>query len=127
MNPACKDPRQWYGEAQRSVEHVLGMLTSDNFNAHVVVISHVSWQDRPDGTMKGYPSAVGKALGPEIPTYFDHMVLCQTQGVGTALKRTAIIQPTALVDAKSPASSKLGQSLPLETALATLFKEVRGK
>lgn len=122
MNPSAKDPRQWYGTAQDGVEHTLAVLTASTFNTNVIVISHVSWQDRPDGTMKGYPSAVGKALGPTIPAYFDNMALCQTY----AGKRTIQTMPTALVDLKNPASFRMAATLPLETGLADFFKTLRG-
>lgn len=122
MNPTCKDPRQWYGAAQDAVESALAALTSKDFGTNVIVISHVSWVDRPDGTMKGYPSAVGKALGPTIPTYFENMALTQTTGG----KRTIQTVPTALVDLKNPAAFRMAASLPIETGLADFFKTLRG-
>lgn len=122
MNPSAKDPRQWYGTAQDGVEHTLAVLTAASFNTNVIVISHVSWQNRPDGTMKGYPSSVGQALGPTIPAYFDNMALCQTTSGG---KRTIQTAPTALVDLKNPASFKMAPTLPIETGLADFFKTLR--
>ncbi len=121
MNPSAKDPRQWYGVAQDGVEHTLAVLTAASFNTNVVVISHVSWQSRPDGTMKGFPSSVGQALGPTIPAYFDNMALCQT----VAGKRIIQTAPTALVDLKNPASFRMAPSLPIETGLADFFKTLR--
>lgn len=122
MNPSAKDPRQWFYTAQQGVEHTLALLTAASFNTNVIVISHVSWVDRPDGTMKGYPSSVGKALGPTIPAYFDNMVLCQT----VAGKRTIQTVPTALVDLKNPAAFKMATSYPIENGLADFFKTLRG-
>ncbi len=121
MNPSAKDPRQWYGTAQDGVEHTLAVLTAASFNTNVIVISHVSWQSRPDGTMKGFPSSVGQALGPTIPAYFDNMALCQTMGG----KRTIQTAPTALVDLKNPASFRMSPTLPIETGLADFFKTLR--
>jgi len=121
MNPSAKDPRQWFYTAQSAVEDTLALLTASSFQAHVIVISHVSWQDRPDGTMKGYPSSVGKALGPTIPAYFENMALCQTM----AGKRTIQTVPTALVDLKNPAAFKMAPTLPIETGLADFFKTIR--
>jgi len=121
LNPTVKDPRQWYHTAQQGVEKTLALLTAASFQAHVIVVSHVSWQDRPDGTMKGYPSSVGKALGPTIPAYFENMALCQT----TSGKRLIQTLPTALVDLKNPAAFKMAASMPIETGLADFFKTVR--
>lgn len=122
MSPSAKDPRQWFYTAQQGVENTLALLTSAAFNTNVIVISHVTWVDRPDGTMKGYPSSVGKALGPTIPAYFDNMALCQTAAGG---KRTIQTVPTALVDLKNPASFKMAPTLPIETGLADFFKTLR--
>ena len=122
MSPGTKDPRQWFYTAQQAVENTLAMLTAEAFNTNVIVIAHVSWQDRPDGTMKGYPASIGKALGPTIPAYFDNMILCQT---GAGNKRTIQTVPTALVDLKNPASFTMAPTLPLETGLATFFETLR--
>jgi len=123
MNPSVKDPRQWFYNAQRQVDKTVSTISSVHFKCHVVVISHVNWIDRPDGTMKGYPTAIGKALGPIIPTYFENMALCETVGG----KRHIRFTPTALVDLKSPAAAfGLSPQLPIETGLADFFKIVRG-
>lgn len=127
MNPGAKDPRQWYGLAQEAVENNLALLTAEAFNTNVIVISHVSWIERPDGTMKGYPNSVGKALGPTIPAYFDNVALCQTVGAGASTKRTIQTVPTALIDLKNPASFAMLPTLPIETGLAEFFKTVKGQ
>src|SRR5262249_50991647 len=116
-----KDPRQWFYAAQNAVEDTLGLLTASSFAPHVIVISHVSWQSRPDGTMKGYPASVGQAIGPIIPAYFECMALCQTM----AGNRTIQTIPTALVDLKNPAAFKMASNLPVDTGLADFFKTVR--
>lgn len=124
MNSSAKDPRQWFYAAQQAVEHTIAMLTAESFATNVLVIAHVSWQDRPDGTMKGYPATIGKALGPTIPAYFDNMILCQT---GSGQKRTIQTVPTALVDLKNSGSinPSMLPTLPLETGLATFFDSLR--
>jgi len=121
LNPGVKDPRQWFYTAQQAVENTIAMLTADSFQTNVLVLAHVNWQNRPDGTCKGYPSAVGQALGPTIPAYFDSMILCQT---GAGNKRTIQTVPTALVDLKHP-SFGIAPTLPLETGLATFFEALR--
>ena len=122
MNPTAKDPRQWFYSAQQAVENTIAMLTAESFDTNLVVIAHVSWQERPDGSMKGYPASVGKALGPTLPAYFDNMLLCQT---GVKQARTIQTVPTALVDLKNPASFTMPPTLPLETGLATFFETLR--
>ena len=126
MNPSAKDRRQIYGAAQEAVENVISLLTGSNMKPNVVVIAHVKYMDRPDGTQKGYPTSIGNALSPKIPAYFNNVVLCETQGFGASIKRLLRIQTTALVDTKSPASFKLAPTLPLESGLADFFKANRG-
>ena len=123
LNPSAKDPRQWFYSAQQAVENTISLITSTSFNTDVLIIAHVQYQDRPDGTMKGYPSAVGKALGPTIPAYFENVALAQTIG-GKRLIQTV---PTALIDLKNPAAFKMPASLPIETGLQDFFTTLKGQ
>jgi len=125
MNPGAKDPRQWYGTAQDSVKTALELLTSAAFETNVIVISHVTLVERPDGSMKGYASSIGKALGPEIPKYFNTMLLAETRGTGEKVQRTIQTLPTTLVDLKNPVPFKLDKALPLGTGLATVFEALK--
>jgi hypothetical protein len=125
MNPAAKEPRQWYFSAQKAVEDCLALLAGPDFQTNVIVNSHIRYQERQDGAVKGYPTAVGSALGPTIPTYFNAMALVQSVGTGTNVKRTIQTAPTALIDLKNPAPFKMAPTLPLETGLADYFRTVR--
>jgi len=125
MNPGAKDPRQWYGQAQAGVESVLSMLTDPRFATNVIVISHVKVSELPDGTVKGYVSAIGQALGATIPTYFNTLVLAESAGSGDNVKRKIKTVPTSLVDLKTPAPFAVPKDLPLETGLSTLFKTLK--
>jgi hypothetical protein len=122
MNSGAKDPRQWFYSAQQVVEGTIHMLTSDSFATNVVVTAHVNWQNRPDGTMKGFPASVGSALGPTIPAYFENMA--QTHIVNG--KRLIQTTPTALIDLKNPAAFKMLASMPIETGLAGFFSTLKG-
>lgn len=115
------DIRAVYKDAQDAVENVLALLTSETFRTNVIVISHVRYVDNPDGTKKGYPTAVGSALSPQIPRYFNSVALAQT----TAGKRAIQTAPTAMIDLANPASFKMLPTLPIETGLATFFATVR--
>lgn len=115
------DVRAVYKDAQDAIESVLALLTSESFRTNVIVISHVRYVDNPDGTKKGYPTAVGSALSPQIPRYFNSVALAQT----VAGKRTIQTAPTAMIDLANPASFKMLPTLPIETGLATFFQTVR--
>lgn len=115
------DVRAVYKDAQDAIEDVIAILTSDDFKTNVIVISHVKYVENQDGTKKGYPTAVGSALSPEIPRWFNSVALAQT----VAGKRTIQTTPTAMIDLANPASFKMLPTLPIETGLATFFQTVR--
>lgn len=122
LNPGAKDKRQVYGMAQDAIEKVLALLTSPNFQTNVIVISHVKYIDNPDGSRKGYPTAVGSALSPVIPRYFNSVALCQTSASG---RRTLQTQATAMIDLKNPKPFSMQKEYPIETGLADFFSVLR--
>ena len=123
LNATAKDPRQWYGQAQDAIEKVLALLTSPNFETNVIVISHIKYVEREDGTTKGYPTSVGSALSPIIPRYFNSVALCRTKG-GTRKIQTAT---TALIDLKNPKPFEMKEEYELETGLADFFAVLRNQ
>lgn len=125
MNPTSKEPRQWYGTAQEGIEHVLSILTGDSFKTNVIVISHLT--EGPEGTTKLFPSAIGKALGPTIPTYFNTLILAETSGSGDNVKRVIRTVPTFQVDLKNSAPFTLEKELPLASGMATVFAKLKTK
>jgi hypothetical protein len=116
------DIRAVYKDAQDAIESVLALLTSESFKTNVIVISHVRYVDNPDGTKKGYPTAVGSALSPQIPRYFNSVALAQT---GPGGKRQIQTAATAMIDLANPAAFKMLPVLPIETGLSTFFKTLR--
>jgi hypothetical protein len=78
-----------------------------------------------EGVHKGYPSAVGSALGPTIASYFDTLILAEASGSGTNVRRRIKTLPTGVIDLKMPTSS-IDKELPLETGLSTIFAELKG-
>lgn len=116
------DMRAVYGDAQSAIENVLALLTSESFRTNVIVISHIKYVDNPDGTKKGYPTAVGSALSPVIPRYFNSVALCQTSPGGN---RTIQTQATAMIDLKNPKPFAMAKSYPIETGLADFFAVLR--
>jgi len=127
LNPGAKDRRQIYGAAQDAIENTLALLTGSEFATNVIVISHVKYMDRPDGTTKGYPTAVGAALSPKIPAYFNSVALCETTGAGIKIQRNIRTQSTALIDLKNPESFQTAPQLPIDTALSEFFATMKGK
>lgn len=116
------DARAVYGDAQDAIEAVLGLVTSESFRTNVIVISHVKYVNNPDGTTKGYPTAIGSALSPNIPRYFNSVALAQT---GPGGKRQIQTAATAMIDLANPASFKMLPTMPIETGLGTFFDTLR--
>lgn len=125
LNPGAKDPRQWYFAAQTAVEDTIALLTSAAFKTNVIIISHVNYKDAVEGSSKGYVNAIGSALGPTIPRYFNTLVLAETVGFGKSIRRTIKTVPTGVVDLKTPVAHTVSAELPLETGMATLFELIR--
>jgi len=117
------EPRAIIYTAQRALMNCIALLTSDAFRANVIVIAHIKYIER-DGTLKGFPMAVGTAIGPEIPTYFPAVALATKQGE----RRTIRTVSTNMIDLKNPNSfdPKWSAELPMDTGLATYFKASKG-
>lgn len=126
MNPTAKDRRQWFYAAQQAVESVLALLTGKEYKQNVIVISHVNYKEVMENVHKGYPSAVGSALGPTIASYFDTLILAEATGSGTNVRRRIKTLPTGVIDLKMPVAS-VEKELPLETGLATIVQQLKGQ
>lgn len=127
LDPMAKDKRQWFFSAQQSVETLLDMLTGDSFRTNVIVISHVNIVERPDGSVKGYASAIGSALGPKIPKFFNTLVAAESRGIGDNVKRTIQTRPTTMLDLKVPDEEHVGKQLSLNTGMLEIFNNLRGE
>lgn len=121
MNPTAKDPRQWFYAAQQAVESALALLTSVSFKTNVIVSSHVRYTTGDDGRNKGYPTAVGSALGPTIPRYFNHWAQCENKSG----KRTIRTAATNIFDLKNTKPFEMANEYPIETGLADFFGVLR--
>lgn len=126
MNPSAKDPRQWYFQAQQACENAIAMLTGPGFNMNVIFISHVNYKEIIEGVNKGYANIIGSALGPTVAKYFNTLILAESSGSRTNVKRKIKTLPTGVIDLKVP-NPKVEAELPLETGLATLFSQLKGK
>lgn len=119
------DARALFFTAQSALEDTIAFLTSDQFKSNVIIISHVNYKEIVEGVTKGYANAIGTALGPVIPRYFNSLVMAESIGSGKAVQRTIKTVPTGIVDLKTPITPKLDASLPLGTGLATIFEKVK--
>ena len=116
------DKRATYFDAQKAIEDVLALLTSESFRTNVIVISHIKYMDMPDGTKKCFPTSVWSALSPTIPRYFNSVALCQTNAGG---KRTIKTVASAMIDLKNPKPFAMAPSYDIGTGLAEFFAVLR--
>lgn len=125
MSPSAKEPRQWFYTAQQMVEATVARLTSETFRPNVIVTAHVTYQDTPDGGMRGFPTSIGQALGSKLLSYFNNVALVTQVGSGQSVKRQIQTAPTALLALKNPAPFSMAPSLPITSGLADYFETVR--
>lgn len=121
MNPSAKEPRTWFYTAQQQVEAMLALLSSPSFETNVIVSSHVRYSTGDDGRNKGYPNAIGSALGPTIPRYFNHWAQCENK----AGKRTIQTSATNMFDLKNTKPFEMKASYDLSNGLAEFFAVLR--
>lgn len=125
LNPSYKTPQLWYGDAQKAVEDIMALLTNAAFRCNVIVISHMESQEQPDGSQKTFATAIGKALGPKLPRFFNNMIMTESLGIGNNVRRTIRTQPTAAIDLKNAAPLKVSPSYPIESGILDIFKALR--
>lgn len=148
MNNALGQVRDGYtgqrdvGEAQKLIRSLLELLYDQAVPCNVIVLSHVTTVNEKglgpsrdaavaqSETLSGYPSAIGKALSPQIPRYFDTMLIARLTGSGSAVRRQIFTTPQnvagQVISAKNAAPLTVKASYPLETGLAEYFRDVRG-
>lgn len=121
LNPTAKDPRQWYGSAQSAVEDTLALLTSGSFKTNVIVTSHFRYMENLDGSKKAYPTAVGSALGPTIPRYFNNWAQVENKNG----KRQIQVGATPMIDLKNTKPFEAIKPYPIDNGLAEFFGVLR--
>lgn len=125
--------QQDYWKVQDGIERFLELLvaydplTKKGIPCHVIVIGHVDYVEKDDGTVRGMPQSMGKALGPKIAQHFNHALLAKTVGQGTMAKRKIMTQTTGSIDLKNAAPLKVKPEYELETGLAEYFQAVLGR
>jgi hypothetical protein len=122
LNPVVKDKRQIFNIAQRAMEDFLANITAAEFNTNVILITHVDYNETET---KGFPSMIGKALGPKVPTYFNNFLLAESTGTGDNVRRVIRTRPTGIVTLKNERTEDIDDSLPLESGLATFFERLK--
>jgi hypothetical protein len=141
---AVRTQNEWrrdIGAVQTMLKDVLQLLFDAGLACNVVILSHIrmvdekvaaggTGQEGGSSNMVGYPSAVGASLSPQIPRWFDSVLVAKAEGSGSSVRRKIYTQPQLIggyvVNAKNAAPLTVKKDYPLETGLADYFKDVRG-
>ena len=116
-----------WGEAMRMLEQTLQILYSTEIKCHVVMNSHITYQQvEGTGITKGLPMGLGSSLPPKIGRYFNMMLMTKSRGQGDSVKRVILTKPEASVEVKCPILTA-PKELPIETGLGEIFKLWTGK
>lgn len=130
------------GEAQSQLTRLLELLYSSTVACNVIVISHITWVDESQGVASrpreaskdggfvlsspdGYPSAIGRALSPQMGKYFNDTFIVRATGTGQSVQRTISTVPQEGVIAKN--SVYLEREYPVVSGLATIFAAIRSQ
>jgi hypothetical protein len=127
--------RRDIGEAQRLLRTLLEMLYDESVKCNVVVTGHITLvtesglspqsEEAHGETVIGFPAAIGRALSPHIPRYFNSVLLTQVQGTGSAARHKLFTRSQGVVNAKTSAPLRVAPDYPIETGLADYFKAVK--
>lgn len=126
--------RRDIGAAQGYVENLLQLLYDSEVKCNVIVISHIALVDDQEAPpalpgesrpQQGFPSALGKALSPKIPRYFNSVIQAKVEGSGPSARHKLFTKSRGIVNCKSSAPLKVADSYDLSTGLAEYFKAVR--
>jgi hypothetical protein len=131
------------GEAQSQLTRLLELLYSSTVPCNVIVVSHITWVDESSGVASrpatgsmegggvalsspdGYPSAIGRALSPQMAKYFNDTYVVRATGSGESVRRVICTVPQEGVMAKT--SAYMDREYPVSHGLATMFSAINGR
>ena len=126
------------GGAQSLIRDFLMLCCDSTIKCHIIVNTHITYV-RKDGSgilvigdqdnipTQGMPSAIGRAVLPEIPRGFNTILLSECMGSGPAIRRTIHTVTRGNILLKNAAPTVVPPELPQESGLATYFKLVLGR
>lgn len=138
---ATRTQNEWrrdIGQAQDKIRSLLTLLYDDSVKCNVIITAHITFvseqgmnpnSEDASGIAQGYPSAIGRALSPHIPRWFNSMLIARATGSGQGTKHRIYTRSQAIgsqiINAKSSAPLRVAPEYPLETGLADYFRAVR--
>lgn len=106
-------------------------LYDANFKTNVVINAHIKCVEKPGQDdveeakreVEGLPMALGSAISPLIPSFFNSMLLVKVDADGSRRIHT---KPQFQVSTKTAAPLSVKPHYPIETGLASYFEAIRG-
>lgn len=122
--------RDWdvYREAQGLLRSLLEMLSSSQIRCNILVCCHIDIrEDEATKLKEGFPASIGKALGPQIGTYFNTIIEAKVKGIGRASKRIIRTRTDGIFKLKVPIApgADLKDEYPIEEGIPAIFKMLR--
>ena len=128
------------GVVQGMVKQVLDLIFDVQIKCNVVLIAHIQLitemggkpgAEGQDKYGKGYPAAIGRALSPHIPKWFNNSLTVDTIGSGNNAKHKIFTQSRMvggnIINAKSSAPLRVKPEYDIEWGLAEYFAAVKGE
>jgi len=126
------EARRDIGVAQQLIRTLCQYLSDISLHCNVLVNCHIVYV-KQDGTgdltpgekapTQGFPAAIGRALSPEIPRYFNAVLLCASAG---GQRKVIHTMTQANINLKTTAPHSVAAMYEQPTGLAEYFKAVRG-
>jgi hypothetical protein len=133
--------RRDIGATQGHLRKLLELLYDDSIKCNIIVNSHItmvtesglgpqSEEFKAEGgseTPKGFPSAIGRALSPIIPRFFNSVLFVDTAGSGASAKHKIYTRSQGAILVKTTAPLRVKNEYDLSDGLAQYFAAVRAQ
>jgi hypothetical protein len=118
-----KNPEiQHWGTAMDNVEKVLGNLTHQGLvPCHLIVNTHITYQEDGTGVSRGYPEALGTKLNPKVARDFNNMITLSISAGNRSFK----VKKDGMFACKTSRPMQK-ETYPIESGLADIFAEIVG-
>lgn len=118
--------QDWY-QAQQLLLGLIQTLYDEGVKCNVIINCHVVFIGEEGGPQRGYPATLGKALSPQIGSYFNSIVMSKTTGTGANEKHRILTRSNGGIELKTSAPGRVKGEYGIETGLAEYFRDVRGE
>lgn len=124
--------QRFVGMAQSLISDFIEMVCDVEVKCNVIIITHINYQDEPGSVrekqedvipQQGFPTALGRAIGPRIARNFNTTLMAKKEGNNYKIYTKTYTN----VNLKTEAPLSVRDWYPLETGLADYFRDVRGQ